>query len=198
MFFILTNVCDRLNSGLADMMEDKLLIKQFKCGSEDAFHRIYERYKNYLLTVATALLNDVDAAEDIVHSVFVVFAESIEEFELNGSLKRYLAICVANRARNLNKVKKPSRIAANETEQFVSNSIVPEKTAMLSEQLQRINKAISQLTYNQREVIILHLKGGMKFQEIANLQKESINTIQSRYRYGINKLRSLLDEEPAQ
>ena len=46
------------------MLEDKLLIRKFKRGSETAFVRIYEKYKNYLLTLATALLNDVSIAED--------------------------------------------------------------------------------------------------------------------------------------
>ena len=33
----------------------------------------------------------------------------------------------------------------------------------------------------------------MKFREIADSQNVSINTIQSRYRYGLERLRSLLD-----
>ena len=179
------------------MLEDKLLIRQFKCGSENAFRSIYEKYKNYLLTVATALLNDVDAAEDIVHNVFIAFAESIDNFELSGSLKRYLAICAANRARNLNKVRarQPLGVIANQSEHLGSASNEPEQTAILSEDLRRISDAISQLPYDQREVVILRLTGGMKFREIANLQNESINTVQSKYRYGLNKLRSLLDEE---
>jgi len=83
------------------MLEDKLLIRQFKQGSEDAFARIYEKYSSHLLTVATGLLNDVSAVEDIVHSVFVSFAEGISGFELIGSLKGYLTICTINRARNV-------------------------------------------------------------------------------------------------
>jgi RNA polymerase sigma-70 factor (ECF subfamily) len=177
------------------MIEDRSLIRKFKLGNESAFRCIYEKYKNYLLTVATALLSDIEAAEDIVHSVFIAFAESINDFELNGSLKRYLAICVANRARNLNKTKQPSKLSHYERVDCVSDTEEPERSVMLSEELQRINDAISLLPYDQREVLILRLKGGMRFKEIANLQKESINTVQSRYRYGLNKLRSLLDDE---
>lgn len=181
------------------MLEDKLLIRQYKCGSEDAFCSIYNKYKNYLLTVAMALLNDLDAAEDIVHSVFMTLAESIDEFELSGSLKRYLAICVANRARNLNKAwpkaKKPLGMIINRSEHLASASREPEKSAILSEELCRIGNAISRLPYDQREVVILRLTGGMKFKEIARQRHESINTVQSKFRYGLNKLRSLLDDE---
>ena len=48
------------------MLEDKLLIWRFKRGHEDAPCRIYEKYKDYLLTLASALLNDV-SAETITH-----------------------------------------------------------------------------------------------------------------------------------
>ena len=179
------------------MLEDKLLIRRLKRGSENAFNRIYEKYKNYLLTLATALLHDVSVAEDIVHDVFVTFAKSMEEFELTGSLKRYLAVCVANRARNVNKALKPLNLAADQAEHFVSGSPRPEQSAILAEHSERINDAMAQLTYEQREVVALHLISGMKFRQISELKDKSINTIQSRYRYGLEKLQSLLDEKVA-
>jgi RNA polymerase sigma-70 factor (ECF subfamily) len=184
------------------MLEDKLLIRQFKYGSEDAFHSIYEKHKNYMLTVATALLNDTDAAEDIVHSVFMDFAESIDEFELTGSLKRYLGICVANSARNANKsmARRKQRLeaATKRSKQVPSDVSEPERLAILSEEKRRICYALSRMPYDQREVVVLRLTGGMKFKEIAHLRNESINTIQSKYRYGLNKLRLLFDGEVTQ
>ncbi len=53
--------------------EDKVLIWRFKCGSKDALRLIYEKYEDHLLTLATALLNNVSDAEDVVQDVFVRF-----------------------------------------------------------------------------------------------------------------------------
>jgi DNA-directed RNA polymerase specialized sigma24 family protein len=39
-------------------------------------------------------------AEDIVHDVFVKFAESADRIKLTGSLKNYLVTSVVNRVRN--------------------------------------------------------------------------------------------------
>jgi DNA-directed RNA polymerase specialized sigma24 family protein len=47
----------------------------------------------------------------------------------------------------------------------------------------------------QRETIILHLNGGMKFKEIAEVQHIPMNTVQGRYRYGLDKLRTILRGE---
>jgi DNA-directed RNA polymerase specialized sigma24 family protein len=73
------------------MIEDELLKWKFKSGSKDALQRIYEKYRDYLLTLAMALVNDAGLAEDIVHDVFVTFAQSSGTFKLRGSLKSYLS-----------------------------------------------------------------------------------------------------------
>jgi RNA polymerase sigma-70 factor (ECF subfamily) len=66
---------------------------------------------------------------------------------------------------------------------------------MSAELYGQIEQAMVQLPYEQREAIILHLQSGMRFRAIAAIQGVSINTIQSRYRYGLDKLRSLLNIE---
>jgi RNA polymerase sigma-70 factor (ECF subfamily) len=149
-----------------------------------------------LLRLASALSNDQNAAEDIVHDFFVSFAQSPKKLKLNGSLKSYLATCIVNRVRNANKARQRQETAgSNEAESAESNSKRPEQWIIDSEQLRQLNDALAQLPHQQREVIILHLQGAMKFKAIAELQDVSINTVQSRYRYGLDKLRSILDSE---
>ena len=177
-------------------MEDKLLIWKFKRGSTEAFCRIYDKYKGYLLKISAGLVNDKSVAEDVVHDVVVVLAQSAESIKLTGNLKSFLATCVANRARNVNNHGQ-LRAAGDldRAESVISRSPRPEQWVIRNEQFDRLNNALSQLSYAQREVITLHLHGSMKFKAIAKLQRTSINTVQSRYRYGIDKLRSLLDSE---
>jgi len=178
------------------MIEDKLLIWKFKRGSSDALCRIYEKYKGNLLRLASALLNDTAAAEDVVHDCFVSFARSSQQLKVNGNLKGYLAASVANRARNWNRARqRRATTSLNDAGQIVSSLKRPEQWIIYSEQVRQLNDAIAQLSYQQREVITLHLQGEMKFKAIAELQGVSINTVQSRYRYGLEKLRSILDSE---
>ena len=82
------------------MLEDRYLVWKLKRGSTQALCRIYSRYETDLLTLATSLLGRTGYAEDVLQDVFVKFLESIDAFELTGSLKGYLATCVANRARD--------------------------------------------------------------------------------------------------
>ena len=177
------------------MIEDELLKWKFKCGSREALSRIYEKYLNNLLTLAMALLNDAGAAEDIVHDVFVSFAKSTENFKLRGSLKSYLATCVINRARDRIRTNQRRSTRPDKNNLISSEANEPDQSVIYSEESRRLNYAIAQLPSQQREVIILRLKGEMKFKEIARLQGVSVNTIQGRYRYGLNKLRSILNGE---
>ena len=178
------------------MIEDKLLIWRFKSGDSAALARIYEKYRNSLLRIAAALLNETSTAEDVVHDVFVGFAQSADQIKLSGNLKSYLATCVVNRARNV-RLSTQRRQTANmhERESGTFEAESPARWIVVSEEFANLNKALPELPYEQREVVILHLQGGMKFKAIAKAQNVSINTVQSRYRYGLNKLRSLLDSD---
>jgi RNA polymerase sigma-70 factor (ECF subfamily) len=176
-------------------MEDKLLVNRCKRGSKDALGRIYEKYKDDLLILAIALLNETSAAEDVLHDVFVTFVQGIEKFRLTGSLKGYLLTCVANRARNINKAKYQQNTDLDDAELVVTVAKGPHQSTICNEELQQLSSALAQLSYEQREIIILRLHGGISFREIAGQQGISNNTLKSRYRYGIEKLRSILNGE---
>ena len=66
--------------------------------------------------------------------------------------------------------------------------VSPEQYAIQTEEFVILQQALSKIPYEQREVILLHLHHDMSFQEIASVQDISINTVQSRYRYGLEKL----------
>ncbi len=177
------------------MIEDKILLWKFKHGSSDALSRIYEKYKSDLFSLANSLLHDLNAAEDVVHDVFVSFVKSIDEFQLTGSLKGYLLTCVANLSRDRVRARKRSPIGMNKTDMAIPDYKTPSQALISAEELHCLREAIAKIPYEQREVVILHLQGRRTFRQIAELQGIAVSTIQSRYRYGLEKLRSLLDGE---
>jgi len=177
------------------MLEDKLLVYKCRHGNKEALCRLYEKYKDYLLTLAKGLLGERAEAEDVVHDVFVSFARSVGRFKLTGSLRVYLATCVSNRARDRIRAKTRRAEVQGPEIPSVSDSDNPVTRAIEAEEIMRLRQAMRQIPFEQREVILLHLRGGLKFREIAKLQGVSIGTLFGRYRYGLNKLRSLLNSE---
>jgi RNA polymerase sigma-70 factor (ECF subfamily) len=178
------------------MLEERYLIWRFKHGSAEAFERIYERHRNDLLKLAVVLLRDVHAAEDIVHDVFVHVARTRTSLKVTGSLKGLLVTAVANRARNYRRdVYRYHHCLAKQANGDPVAACEPEQWAIVSEQLQSLSEAMAQLPYEQREAVALHLGSEMSFPEIARLQDASVNTVQGRCRYGLQRLRSLLNSE---
>lgn len=130
------------------MFEDKLLIWRFNQGDREALRDIYEKYKDELVTLAAVLLTDISSAEDIVHDVFVSFIKNAAKFRLTGSLKGYLATCVANSARNKNKGRyRHQSIGLDEVNPADSGTNSPDTAAMFTEELSQLSRALAQLPY---------------------------------------------------
>ena len=178
------------------MLEDKRLVWKLRRGNRDALRVIYEKYRDDLLRIAAGLLKERSEAEDAVHDVFSAFVSASGSFTLTGSLRGYLMTCVANKARNINRAKVRRRtVSLDEAQPVVSTMPRPDEWIIHDEQFQRLCNAMVQLPYEQREAVVLHLHGAMKFREIAQLQQTSVKTTLSRYRYGLDKLRTLLNGE---
>jgi len=178
------------------MLEDRYLVWGVKRGSESALRRLYNRCENDLLTLAANLLGRTDQAENVLQDVFMRFIESIDTFTLTGSLKGYLATCVANRARDyLRKGRYRTGEPLEAARAVETRRQDPLGAAVADEWHKRLSMALTELPYEQREAVLLHLQAGLKFREIANVQRISAKTAESRYRYGLNKLRSMLNSE---
>ena len=124
------------------------------------------------------------------------FAGAARTFRLTGSLKGYLATCVANAARNRRKAMACRRATGlDEVAEQTAHVGDPQAWLIVSEEFASVNEAMAQLPTEQQEVVTLHLYGDMLFRDIAQWQGTSIKTVQSRYRYALEKLRSLVDRE---
>ncbi|MHC4517174.1 MAG: RNA polymerase sigma factor [Planctomycetota bacterium] len=178
------------------MLDDKLLIWKLRRANVDALRQLYDKYKADLLKLAVILIGDVGQAEDVVQDVFLKLAQSYHRISIRDNLRNYLITCLVNRTRTL------GRSAGRRQETSLDSQVVqmysgprPDQWAVLNEQMQQLGQAMGQLPPEQREVVTLRFEAGLGFRQIAQLQNVSINTVQGRYRYGMEKLRSVLNGE---
>ena len=64
------------------------------------------------------------------------------------------------------------------------------------EETQALETALQKLPPEQREVVVMKIWGGLKFEEIANELNISQNTAASRYRYALEGLRKYIKKQP--
>jgi len=164
-----------------------------------AFLAIYERYKRDVLTLASALLGRRDGAEDVLHDVFVSLAEGLRHRQPPKNLKGYLLTAAANRVRD--RFRKGKRGPGPLDEAVTLAASAPGNPAALaaeSEQAEHLWKCVLSLPDEQRDVVAFKIYGGLTFREVAERTSSSINTVQSRYRYALEKLRQMLQQEGVQ
>jgi RNA polymerase sigma factor (sigma-70 family) len=178
------------------MLEDRILVWRFNHGRPEVLHHIYDKYRTDLLTLAMALLGDLAAAEDVVQDVFLSLLRLAGRLRFTGNLKGYLAVSVANSARNILRAhRRHPRGGLEDADPLVASDTRPDEAAALAEQLDQLRWALGQLPYEQKEVLVLRVYGQMAFKEIARQQGIPLNTALGRYRYAIDRLRSMLDGE---
>ena len=174
---------------------------ELQAGNPQALRFVYAIYKDDLLSLAAFLLKDLPSAEDVLQDVFLHLIEHPPGVRDQNRLKSYLAACVANRARDLLRYRSRTESRGDQPLQPGAEPVSPFTWAspvaglVEREDAQLVRRRRLALPQEQREVIVMHLFGSLTFKEISRCLSSPQNTVQSRYRYGMEKLRSSLQEE---
>ena len=144
----------------------------------DQIRELYEQHSRGLFAYACSYVSSFASAEDALHQVFERLLRG--DLEIEGAPAPYLYRAVRNVA--LNQVRNRSREVNLEDTWLDSPSGMEQAGFELQSSLQ-------ELPEEQREIILLHLWGGLSFEEAAAALGISPNTAASRYRYGLSKLR---------
>ncbi|NQV35742.1 MAG: sigma-70 family RNA polymerase sigma factor, partial [Phycisphaeraceae bacterium] len=171
------------------------ILRSLRKGDKDALCAVYETYKDCLRTIAGSMLHDGSAAEDVLHDVFVSFSQQARQIRIKSSLKHYLIASVVNRVRDEYRRKHVKTTDLEHADAISSESDGPDRRVMAGETASLLREALVLIPFEQREVIVLHLRGGLTFKEIARLQTTTLSTAHGRYRYGLKKLHTLLNGE---
>jgi len=177
------------------MLEDRLLVLRLKRGKVEALGQIYSKYKDDLMGLALSLLGDRADAEDAVQDVFLAFARVSATLQLRTNLKGYLLTAVANRARSVMRSRRSQAKGVAEPSVEAVDPCGPPSLTADTELQDRIDQAVQGLPPEQGEAVVLHLQGGLTFGAIARHQGVSVHTARNRYRYGLQRLRPILDSE---
>ncbi len=148
---------------------------------------LYDRLGAALYRYALAILVDPPAAEDVVQDVFMaVVRRGVAGVDATDA---YLRRAVRNAC--FDRLRRRRDEAAGGSEDGWLERAAATGPDMPNERI-AIGRALSRLPADQREVVHLKVFEGRTFQEIADLSDTSINTIASRYRYAMEKLRAAL------
>jgi len=151
---------------------------------------LWDRYAKGLLAYLQAMLCSLHDAEDVLQTVFVNIVRQRHRLARARNLDAYVYRIARNEAFRL-----IGRRKKNEIEEPVKESwlIVSESNPEPDDLAERLQRALEHLPQSQREVIVMKIYGQKTFLDIARILELPQNTVASRYRYGIEKLRILLE-----
>ena len=145
---------------------------------------IIEQHQNRLLSFAFYRIGLYEEAQDIVQDVFLKLYENLRFLETKN-LKTYLLKSISNACADYHR---KNRINFEEIENLKDTVLDEEKSECVAEFL-RIEDLLKDLPSEQAEILKMKFIDDLNFVEIAEILNINVNTVKSRYKYAINKLK---------
>jgi RNA polymerase sigma-70 factor (ECF subfamily) len=182
----------------AELEFEIALLKQIGQGDRRSFEQLYERFSGVLFSTAHRVLNNPEAAEDVLQEVFIQIWEKAPLYDpARGKPLTWAVTLTRNRAIDrLRSLQRRHRLhddvekQAATLEQFDDRSSLDAVNGI--ERAQMIRAAIGKLSAEQRQAIELAFFSGLTQTEIAERLHEPLGTIKARIRRGLLRLRETL------
>ncbi len=182
-------------SGMTEVADNELMVR-YRNGDLAAFETLYHRHKGRLYRFLLAQLGQPELCEDCFQEVWGRIIRARSRYEARAKFSTYLFTVAHNividhyRWRQRQPPQEPG-----DWEQMQGDQRGPATQYAAAEAGAALKGALQALPADQREVFLLHEEAGLTLNQIATVMDTSRETIKSRLRYGIRKLRAALDEE---
>ena len=172
---------------------------------EQRISDVVERERSRLLGFIRRRVRDPGDAEDVLQDVFYELAEANRLLMPIEHVTGWLFRVARNRITDLFRKRRPERLAsrapAHEADGgpaledlLPSPDEGPEARYARSLLLEELEMALEELPREQREVLVAHELEGRSFKAMAEESGVSMNTLLSRKRYAVLRLRERLQE----
>jgi len=169
---------------------DAELMGQVAAGSETAFVELVHRHQNHLLNFF-ARMGVYNDAEDLVQETFVRLHRSRDRYRPTARFTTYLYVLArhvwADRGRQLGRRERLR--AGLKVEAEIAGEGRPVRMAAGLD----VQEALAKLSPKLREVVVLNVYQGLRYQDIAEVLGIPLGTVKSRLHLALAALRESLD-----
>jgi RNA polymerase sigma-70 factor (ECF subfamily) len=177
-------------AGWADVGgRESALVQRCAAGDETACGELVAEHQRMVVQLAVNLLGDRDEALDLSQEVFLRVFRTIHRFRGQSSLRTWIYRIALNQARNRHRfwrrrhradqVSLDQHIAAHGD--FESGGEAGPDRVLAQKQLaEQLQRALDELPFDQRSVIVLREIDGLSYEEIAFSLGVAVGTVKSR------------------
>jgi RNA polymerase sigma-70 factor (ECF subfamily) len=180
-----------------------MLIEQLKKGDETAFKTIVDTWKDMVYNTAIGIVQNAEDAEDITQEVFVQVYQSINSFKGDSKFSTWLYRITITKSLDHERRKKRKKRFAFVRSLFGDESQVvihppdfhhPGVALDKKEDATRLFHAINQLPENQRVAFTLHKLEGLSYQEVSEVMKTTVSSVESLMHRAKTNLKKNLED----
>lgn len=184
----------------AATQETPELIARWQTGDQTAAKALYVHHRSRSFRLALGLLGNRAEAEDAAQEALAQVLLNPDDFDPHrGTLTAWLTVVVVSRSRDRQRKKRWSWISLTRWlkggNELTDPGQPPDEAVASQRRGQRVLKALQQLDPSMREAVVLRFWGGLTYREVSEAVGCPLRTAQSRVRLGIEKLRTMLEED---
>lgn len=166
------------NTELFDIPENEL-IENCRKGNHAAFECIYRKYSGLVFSIAFHVLKDHHVSSEVTQDVFIKVYQKLDGFRENSSFKAWISKIALNSTLGILR-KKNETVPIENIEKASSDNVIPDRALEFNELNGRLDKAVSEMTDELKEVFSLAVLGRTSYKEIADMLNISIESVKVR------------------
>jgi len=176
--------------------EDLRVISACRAGDFEQYRVLVEKYQGRLYAMAYAVVLDRGTAQDVVQEALIKGFRSLKKFRGDSGFYTWIYRIARNLAIDAIRRRRPE--VPYEDSREVNCASAPERpdASLKRKELQEmVREAMSQLTPQQRAVLVLREWEGLSYREMAERLNCSLGTVMSRLHYAREKLADRLRQK---
>jgi len=184
---------------------DESLMLRYQQGETRAFEVLVQRHRRPIFNFVLRYVRDPAAAEDVTQDCFLRVVRSAENYVREAKFTTWLYTIARNLCVDRSRRQKHRNMASLDApiddegrgakiDLVASDNAAVDRQAIGTELKARMQAAIATLPDEQREIFLLREISDLQFNEIAEIVGVPENTVKSRMRYALEKLREALAE----
>ncbi len=181
--------------------DDPALVRAAQHGDMAAFEELVARHRDKIYARAYSMMRNEEEAIDLSQEAWVKGWQRLRQFQGESSFGTWMTRIVINLCLDQLRKQKRQRMESIEAldeesggveRQMPAVTVNPTAGLERAELRQRIDRALGQLSYEHRTVLVLHEFEEMEYKAIAKTMGCSIGTVMSRLFYARRKMAALL------
>lgn len=190
---------------LLDQADEDLMV-MYQSGEVRAFELLLGRHRKSVYNFILRFVGDKETAEDLLQETFMRVIKGADAYKRQAKFTTWLYTIARNLCVDQTRRRKHRRHASLDApmdtseesgslmDVIASNEMASDRKSVNKELFATMQRAIAGLSEEQREVFLMREFLDLPFKQIAEVVGVPENTVKSRMRYALEKLRLELDE----